>query len=820
PSSRFDHGRYDEDLDGIADAADACPHTPIGLPVDATGCPHRYLALLDTLIGTRTKWSKQIDTVRPGPQGAAGQAVHAAGSTETWTRVPDWLGAAQWYRFTQGYHGIAERTRIARLRLAADQDQILLVLWPSDHGLPGWLLADGFALLSGTSAQSSDGTRWLLFARHHPAGAGWQTLDLMGDGGRGVHQYALALLSAADPGYDAAARLLQEAGRLRSVDWLKLHVVASDTGQHGAEPGYTELGYFETVWNAWDTDGVPTNWHMTLEARTSSANVPADVVKLVFVRARQGTGLLHDGPLTHVDTYPGYSIVGFFTVTKSRSGDTASVQDGTQHGGVLTLLVKQGYEDYVKLQASTQHDFEPLPGYRVVGIWEPAGNAMDSFGHHIVQGGWMSLQIRPLPAPSAIQPDPVAYDPGLRLATYYSAGVSSNLNDPDAMFALFDELRASKNRLYGVHCIAAPSRSVVPRNTNPFGAGSTDMTNVMSGRIRTDVAGTYTFAVDGSDWLALRIDGRPVVGWPYHNNTDPSLSHNGTITLSAGYHHIEFLQGNGGKGEGFELYWKRPGDTGFTPVPADVLSHGRIDRDGDGMADGDVDGDGLPDAWEYAHFGAGNLTVGPGDDSDGDGLDNATEYARGTDPMRVDTDGDGYADAVELRAGSDPLDPASRPGASSPLQIVSVPVTRVLADEAYWYALDVNRPGAVFSLVTGPAGMVLDPASGILYWSPGMADAGDHPVEIEAALPGGPAVRQRFTVHVGRRGDLNADGVIDAADLLLATRILEGRLVPFDDQLRRLDLAPLVQGEPAPDGQVDTADLLILERIVSGGLHW
>ena len=44
----------------------------------------------------------------------------------------------------------------------------------------------------------------------------------------------------------------------------------------------------------------------------------------------------------------------------------------------------------------------------------------------------------------------------------------------------------------------------------------------------------------------------------------------------------------------------------------------------------DADNDGLPDAWERAHF--GDLSHGPADQDDGDGLDNAAEYLAGTDP--------------------------------------------------------------------------------------------------------------------------------------------------------------------------------------------
>jgi hypothetical protein len=45
----------------------------------------------------------------------------------------------------------------------------------------------------------------------------------------------------------------------------------------------------------------------------------------------------------------------------------------------------------------------------------------------------------------------------------------------------------------------------------------------------------------------------------------------------------------------------------------------------------DDDQDGLPDAWEYAHF--GNLDQKGNEDSDGDGYTNHQEYLVGTDSV-------------------------------------------------------------------------------------------------------------------------------------------------------------------------------------------
>ncbi|MCH2170734.1 hypothetical protein MK489_08105 [Myxococcota bacterium] len=72
-----------------------------------------------------------------------------------------------------------------------------------------------------------------------------------------------------------------------------------------------------------------------------------------------------------------------------------------------------------------------------------------------------------------------------------------------------------------------------------------------------------------------------------------------------------------------------------------------LDTDGDTVgnnADGDDDGDGLPDAWELA-MGLDSLEAGDASsDSDEDGLDARAEFALGTSAQRSDSDGDGATD--------------------------------------------------------------------------------------------------------------------------------------------------------------------------------
>jgi hypothetical protein len=108
----------------------------------------------------------------------------------------------------------------------------------------------------------------------------------------------------------------------------------------------------------------------------------------------------------------------------------------------------------------------------------------------------------------------------------------------------------------------------------------------------------------------------------------------------------------------------------------------------------DTDGDGLPDAWEIANF--GNLTQTAGGDFDGDGFSNLAEFNAGSDPKNAlsvpgdvdgdglpdawemanfgnlgqtaagDFDGDGFSNLAEFTAGSDPKNALSFPGSGTP----------------------------------------------------------------------------------------------------------------------------------------------------------
>jgi len=65
-------------------------------------------------------------------------------------------------------------------------------------------------------------------------------------------------------------------------------------------------------------------------------------------------------------------------------------------------------------------------------------------------------------------------------------------------------------------------------------------------------------------------------------------------------------------------------------------------------------------------------------------------------------------------------------------------------------------------------------------------------------------------------GDINADGNVNAADVLIGTQALMSNISLSADQLLHGDVAPLVNGIPSPDGQFNAGDLLLIQRKALG----
>lgn len=190
------------------------------------------------------------------------------------------------------------------------------------------------------------------------------------------------------------------------------------------------------------------------------------------------------------------------------------------------------------------------------------------------------------------------------------------------------------------------------------------------------------------------------------------------------------------------------------------------DTDDDGLSDGDevnvhgtdplstdTDSDGMPDGWEIAN-GLAPLVDDSTADPDLDGVNNLAEFTNNTDPNFIDTDGDTLQDGEEL----------------------NIYMTNPTLVDTDGDGFDDN-----FEIDTGS-----DPNS-------------------NTSIP-----------DVIANGDINADGKLDSADVVLATRIVLGDLIPTTNQLLGGDAAPVVGGVPVPDGTINTGDLVVILRRALG----
>ncbi|OGU03280.1 MAG: hypothetical protein A2X82_17160 [Geobacteraceae bacterium GWC2_55_20] len=71
-------------------------------------------------------------------------------------------------------------------------------------------------------------------------------------------------------------------------------------------------------------------------------------------------------------------------------------------------------------------------------------------------------------------------------------------------------------------------------------------------------------------------------------------------------------------------------------------------------------------------------------------------------------------------------------------------------------------------------------------------------------------------IYTGIKGDINGDGFVGLADVLLALNFATGKLKPSDDQFARADVAPVIDGLSVPDSSVDVADVIVILEIVTG----
>jgi hypothetical protein len=158
------------------------------------------------------------------------------------------------------------------------------------------------------------------------------------------------------------------------------------------------------------------------------------------------------------------------------------------------------------------------------------------------------------------------------------------------------------------------------------------------------------------------------------------------------------------------------------------------------------------------------------DDDDNDGLSDNVETLPGigTDPLDADSDDDGLIDGLEVNYAPTPQDTYSIGLDTNPL--------------------DPDTDGD----------LVKDGTEVLAGYDP--LDGGDYPVW----------------------GDIDNNGVVNAADVLLATRAVLGLMTLDSPQLARSNVAPLVGGIPdsRPDDEFTVADLLLITGKATGSISY
>ncbi len=217
----------------------------------------------------------------------------------------------------------------------------------------------------------------------------------------------------------------------------------------------------------------------------------------------------------------------------------------------------------------------------------------------------------------------------------------------------------------------------------------------------------------------------------------------------------------------------------------------------------------------------------------------------GAEPKAIAVNGAGFSTEINLVSGINTLvitatdsatgPPSAHTAALSVISDVTMPSLAVTAPATAFATAhaSVSLTGSVTDAVTLPSvrvtvnGIALPnqpalAADGSFSATIALPTLGNHAISVVAVdQSGNSSTVQRNVVRTYPSGNV-ADGV-SAPTIMDALKILGfalGLATPSSDELINVDVAPLVDGKPAPNGVVDSGDVLVvLERIV-GTVAW
>lgn len=103
---------------------------------------------------------------------------------------------------------------------------------------------------------------------------------------------------------------------------------------------------------------------------------------------------------------------------------------------------------------------------------------------------------------------------------------------------------------------------------NPFNSGSDHYLTLLQGYLYVPTDGTYQIGLDGDDAVEVRLHDSVVTAYYGPHGASASAVNPVSINLEAGYHLLEFRHQEYQGGDSYYLYWRKPGDTAATIIPA------------------------------------------------------------------------------------------------------------------------------------------------------------------------------------------------------------------------------------------------------------